>query len=823
MAKDFKPHLFVQNVSTTQKYKVITKNVKIKSNIPERNRFQHGTSVLAQLRNVWDKSEQESAIRKQQDLPVKKGEYITFKSTEESNLNIDSLDSSGAYLLNVRLDENLRPTTTTLFIPSVNKENLIAKIQKYADTRIVERFNNELVARIEQVLLGDIENLWSSPMEFLPRENVMWVELWIGGGKDFYEEIKADFQAVCELFDIQIGLGLLIFPERTILNIKANYNQLNELVKSFGNIAELRKPEELNSFWLDRTVIEREDWINEALNNITFNKTNNFISILDTGVNNGHLLIAPVLEDLNKLTADINWGSNDKGGHGTKMAGVAVYGNLNEVFEHPLIEINHQLESVKIIFPNEEEEERNLPLITQNAVNIATINNADIKRIYCFANTGRNQFEFGRPSTWSAAIDNLIFGSSNKDKKVFVISAGNVRDEDDYLQYPSNNLNLQIESPAQSWNAISVGAFTQKTLPDRTTVANKNELSPFSRTSNAWENNWPIKPDIVFEGGNLVKLDNGDIDFNDDLEVLTTSSNVVINQLTTINATSAATAFAANFIAKLRHVYPNAWEETLRGLVVHSASWTSSMKDQLAFDGSQPSIVKMLRTYGYGVPNLEKAIECKSNYLTFISEKKIQPYIKEQGKEPATNDVHYYEFPWPKDILENLGNVDVIVRVTLSYFIEPNPGEKSYSTKYSYQSTALKFAMMPPNDTPDNFMLRINNAARQSLKKELDVEKLPDDAIEEIKNIKWELGADNVFKGSIHSNYWKTSAVEVAASNYIAVFPQPSGWWKNLKKKQKYNEKLRYSLIVSIETPENVADIYTKIAQKVQVENLIKV
>ncbi|TLP81781.1 S8 family peptidase [Maribacter sp. ACAM166] len=823
MAEDFKPHLFVQNIHTAQKYKVPPRNIQARNAIPERDRVQHGNSVLNQLKEVWNKANQESILRKAQNLPTKDGEYVTFKSAKENKLKIESLDANGARLLNVKFDETSFEELATLFIPDEKKEQLISKIEKYADIQKVERFNKELVARIEQILSAGIENLWSSAIEYLPKEEAIWIELWLSGGKQLYEEVQAEFQDVCELFNIQIGEGLLVFPERTVINIKADYEQLGELVKSFGHIAELRKPEELNSFWLDRTVIEREDWINETLDNITFNKTDNFISVLDTGINNAHLLIAPVLDDENKLTADINWGTNDKGGHGTKMAGVAVYGNLNSVFENPAIEINHQLESVKIIAPNGEAEEEKLPFVTQNAINLAIINNADIKRIYCFANTGRNQFEFGRPSTWSATIDNLIFGDDHEDKKVFVISAGNIREEDDYSQYPENNLNLQIESPAQSWNALSVGAFTQKILPNRNTVAGNDELSPFSRTSNAWESNWPIKPDIVFEGGNLIKLDNGDIDFHDDLDVLTTSSNAVINQLTTINATSAATAFASNFIARLRHAYPNAWEETLRGLVVHSASWTPAMKEQFDFDGSQASIVKMLRTYGYGVPNLEKAIECQSNYLTFISEEIIQPYIKEEGKNPATNDVHFYEFPWPKDTLEGLGDVDVTVRITLSYFIEPNPGEKGYSTKYSYQSTALKFAMMPPNDSPENFMLRINNAAREDLKEELEVERLPEDAIERMSNVKWALGAENVFKGSVHSNFWKTSAANAAACNYIAVYPQPSGWWKNLKKKHKYNEKLRYSLIVSIETPENVADIYTMIAQKVNVENLIKV
>jgi hypothetical protein len=823
MAKDFKPHLFVNNVHTSQKYKVTPRKMEARNTIPDRNRLQHGASVLGQLNGIWNASDQESAQRKSQGLPVKDGEYISFISAEKSNLKIESLDSSGAQLLNVKVDSDSSSEMVTLFIPADKKDKLISKIEKYTDVKNIERFNEELVARIEQVLKAEVENLWSSSMEYLPKEEVVWVEMWLNGGEDVYEEIKQEFHSVCELFNIQIGRGLLAFPERMVLTVKANSTQLEELTKSFGHIAEIRKPEELNSFWLSLITVEREDWIDETLDKITFNKTDNFISVLDTGVNNGHRLIAPTLADENKLSVNVNWGTNDVGGHGTRISGVAVYGNLNSVFENANIEINHQLESVKIIAPNGDSEEINLSYITKNAVNLGIINNPEIKRIYCFANTGTNQFEFGKPSTWSATIDSIIFGENDKDKKIFVISAGNVRLETDFKQYPESNLNLQIESPAQSWNAISVGAYTQKTVPDKNVLAEKNTLSPFSRTSNAWIGNWPIKPDVVFEGGNLLKLDNGSINREDDLEILTTSSNAVVNQLTTINATSAATAFGCNFIAKLRNVYPEAWEETLRALVIHSASWTDEMKQQLDFDGTQGSIVKMLRTYGYGVPNLERALECKSNYLTFISEQIIQPYIKEEGKDPSTNDVHFYEFPWPKAILEGFGDMGVVIKVTLSYFIEPNPGEKGYSTKYSYRSTALKFALMPPNDSPDNFMLRINNRAREDLKKLLEVEKLPDDAFEKISNVKWALGAENVFKGSVHSNYWETTAAEAAACNYIAVYPQPSGWWKNLKSKKRYNEKLRYSLTVSVETPENVADIYTSIAQKIQFENLINV
>ena len=133
---------------------------------------------------------------------------------------------------------------------------------------------------------------------------------------------------------------------------------------------------------------------------------------------------------------------------------------------------------------------------------------------------------------------------------------------------------------------------------------------------------------------------------------------------------------------------------------------------------------------------------------------------------------------------------------------------------------------MNPNDEPDNFILSINNAARKELKEAMGLgngEKLPDDAFSKVSSIDWALGADNVFKGSIHSNYWETSAANLAGSNYLAIVPQASGWWKNLKKQKKHSEKLRFSLIVSIETESTETDIYNVVRDMVRISDKIKV
>lgn len=826
MSKNNKPHLFIKNVHSSQSYTTPPSGGGGDSILPQRNRDEHGNALLHSLSQIWDAYTQEAVSRTHQGLPVKDGEYLTFKSAENNTLKIESLDSSGAILLNVNTDKETNQQVATVYIPENKKEQLIKKVENYLSGKKNDKPHNQvLVDKIETISKTTIENLWSSSIESIPHANPIWCELWLASEDLNLETVIPNLNEICSFLGIEVLDGILEFPQRSVLVVKANYYQLNQLILSFGLISEIRKTEELNSFWLNQSITESYEWFAAAQPLLNFTKSDNFICILDTGINNGHILIAPALETADLMTIEPGWGINDSHGHGTNMAGVAIYGNLNAILENNIpLEIHHQLESVKIFNPASPNDRLKLPLITIDAVNRAIINNPLGSRIFCMAITTDFQVEFGKPSTYSSALDKIIFGEDNNDKKLFVISAGNVREEEDYKNYPESNLNSSTESPAQSWNAICVGAYTEKVFSDTNTVANKFELSPYSRTSSSWNNYWPIKPEVVFEGGNRVLLDNGETEGHDDLEVLTTHRNSSVHNFTTICATSSATAFAAYFLAKIKDVYPNAWEETLRALMIHSASWSNEMIAQFDIDTKKVSdILRLLKIVGYGIPNLEKAISCKSNYLTFISEQIIKPY-KLENNDIKTNEIHYYEFPWPKEILESLGDANVTLRVTLSYFIEPNPSERAYTTKYAYQSTALKFSLINPGEDFDNFKIRTNKINQDDLKENLGVEKLDSGEYDKTTgSSRWALGADTVFKGSIHSNYWRGSAAEIASCNKLAIFPLASGWWKQLKKQNKADSQLKYSLIVSIETPENLIDIYTPIATQVAIQNSIQI
>ena len=234
------------------------------------------------------------------------------------------------------------------------------------------------------------------------------------------------------------------------------------------------------------------------------------------------------------------------------------------------------------------------------------------------------------------------------------------------------------------------------------------------------------------------------------------------------NGTSAASAHAAWMAAKIQGQYPDLWPETLRALLVHSAEWTAEMKEQFLDGEGKTDYAGLARSCGYGVPNLQRALSCPSSSLSLIAEAEIQPYGR---KSPAdsrkvTNEMHLYELPWPKDDLLGLGAATVTMRLTLSYFIEPSPGEIGWKDRYRYASHGLRFDLNRPGETRELFEKRVNLQALE------ENEKKPKGSAADY----WTIGSARD-TGSIHSDIWTGSAADLASSNLVAIFPV-NGWWK---------------------------------------------
>jgi hypothetical protein len=195
--------------------------------------------------------------------------------------------------------------------------------------------------------------------------------------------------------------------------------------------------------------------------------------------------------------------------------------------------------------------------------------------------------------------------------------------------------------------------------------------------------------------------------------------------------------------------------------------------------------------------------------LTLIAQEYIQPYDKkDSGNGYRTKDMHIHAIPWPREVLIDLGETPVELRVTLSYFIEPGPGEIGWKDRYRYPSHALRFDVNSSNENRQDFLSRLNKAARDE---EYDNNIAPDS-----RSDRWLIGKNNRKFGSIHSDFWRGTAAEIATCNLIGVYPV-IGWWRERHHIQRWDRRARYSLIVSLHTPEETVDLYTPVAIQLKI------
>lgn len=91
-------------------------------------------------------------------------------------------------------------------------------------------------------------------------------------------------------------------------------------------------------------------------------------------------------------------------------------------------------------------------------------------------------------------------------------------------------------------------------------VADVGQLSPYSSTSVTWSNKWPIKPEILLDGGNMATNDT-DYTECEDLSLLTTYHKHLVRPFSTTWGTSSATAQASWMAAQIYAEYPGIWPE----------------------------------------------------------------------------------------------------------------------------------------------------------------------------------------------------------------------------------------------------------------------
>jgi hypothetical protein len=798
---------------------------------PQRDRIQHGRTLLAKVAAMEVHERDLNVLRTELELPTQNGLTIALDIVPKNSIDYKTFEwkKDGIELLTV--SEGSTADTVTLFIPDGKLSALASRIEDYVTKNYRDTprpANANLVNAIDDIRHAAFAQLWTdtSPM---PDDEPVWCQVWLRKSTLPSSDVRDRFADLAARLDIEVDAGFVTFPGRVVVAAKGNRAMFENALQLLDLVAEIRSVQPTAEFFLaDLSPEEQAGWVTDLAERTTHTKGENgpFITIFDTGVNNGHPLLQPALHTADCHAVELAWGTSDHHGHGTGMAGLALYGNLTAPLNsgQPVI-VPHGLESVKILPPEGENPVHLYGAVTKVATSRVEIEAPARMRTFAMMTTSSGDI-FGAPTEWSATIDQLSFGRMSPEigsdeadddepevrkQRLFVLSAGNVPWQE-WSQYPHVNALRTIENPAQSWNAITVGAMTDlthvdaSTYPNYTAIAQAGALSPSSRTSSAWSRAWPYKPDVVAEGGNGCLEHGLHVSVGpESLRLLTTSPDPVNEPLTESGDTSAATAEVARLCAYLSAVYPEYWPETIRALVIHGARYTPAMRGLLPVNVRKQDKINLLRTFGYGLISGENSQSSTRRRATMVIEREFYPY-RLDGSAVKLGQMQLHDLPWPREELLALDG-EVAMRVTLSYFVEPNPAQRGWQSKFRYQSFALRFAVRGATESEEMFLKRVNKLERED--DDSDSHGDPD-------NENWTMGAQIRAKGSVHSDVWVGTAAQLATKSQIAVIPV-GGWWKDWKEAGQFRTTARYALVVSLELSENITtpvDVYSSIAAK---------
>lgn len=801
------------------------------------NRRDHGTRLKNATEHVFatfDQKVAELVMPSHEELRAT-GTIIVLEGEGAAHpLKVESLNSyTGGkarepkwLLLSVRKPQNGKSETATVWVSDSYRRQFLKLFEDYLNdemnTEKGRPKNQDLVANISRIREAVLDDLWTSEMQ-PPKSGRHWWELWLDGSSAHL----ADWEHFVTAYQLQARRGEFRLGDRLVVWVEASWDQLQILPFTSVPLTEIRNPQFIDTVE-ELRINEQDEYVEDLAQRIVHASADApTVCHLDTGVLRTHILLKGALAPNDHHSIFGGSGTDvHSDGHGTSMAGLALFGNVEALLTgRTRVELRHLLESVRM-WPRPGDrriEPIDYGTATVEAISRPEAARADRSRTFCLTLSTEPDNKPGEPTLWSATVDALAAGTDivrvgnelqllsapdPASARLIVVAAGNVSTYS--TDHYTNSINSPIQDPAQAWNALTVGAYTKLThAPSHpqyagwNVVAAAGDLSPHTTTSLRFDRKrWPIKPDICMEGGNVLTDGAGMFEPRLPSLSLRSTGRQTDSALTSANATSAATAQASRLAALVMGRYPSYWPETVRGLLTHSAEWTDAMAQQLRSNNTKTGRHSLLRQFGWGVPSEEAVLNSGRGAVTLIAQDSFVPF---GGDKYSMRHFRLHSLPWPTDVLQSLGATEVRLRVTLSYFVEPSASRRGWRNKYQYSSHGLRFDLQGTLETQAEFVQRVNREAQSE-----------EGGSRPNESGRWFLGERARHLGSLHQDEWRGPGAELAHCNNVAVYPV-GGWWKNNRRKDRHDLPVRYALLLSLQTEQQGVDLYTPIAAQLQI------
>lgn len=300
-------------------------------------------------------------------------------------------------------------------------------------------------------------------------------------------EIKTISEQLCERIDAELGNTSLNFFDNTVILIKASVSQLESSLELIANLEEVRIAKDTPYVIANSSLKDQANWAEDISNRLRIepNSTTS-VCIMDAGVNYNHPLLKDVAREEYSENWIADWPNYEEYDplkpsdlyHGSLQAGLSTYGEMTQTaLSKGEVHLTHNIESARILPSTKSNSQKLYGRITIDTALKHEIVRPEINRVYSLAVTAPPGKVGGQPSSWSAAVDEVAFGAHENNPRLFVISAGNNSRSDAALDNWGTVRIEKIENPAQAWNALTVGAFTELTTNDDPTL---NGWSPYA-------------------------------------------------------------------------------------------------------------------------------------------------------------------------------------------------------------------------------------------------------------------------------------------------------------------------------------------------------
>ncbi|MFZ6045675.1 S8 family peptidase [Pseudomonas sp. CR3202] len=533
------------------------------------------------------------------------------------------------------------------------------------------------------------------------------------------------------------------------------------------------------------------------------------VCILDSGINTNHPLLKSSIGTSESFLKNPSPNEDDSG-HGTAVAGIALYGDIEACLSSNYWSPQLWLLSGKILYKDPHGETVfDIDTIETTLIHAVEYFHKEYNcRIFNLSIGNLNSPYDGRHIRGIAYIlDNL----ARKLDVLFIVSAGNFGGSES-PQIPANSWKAEypgyliddasvIIDPAPALNVLTVGSlarhnsnFDEQRYPEINALspASENQPSPFTRHGPSVRG--AIKPEIVAPGGNLASpMRHADSQWKQDkrgLGVLTLHNEFVGRTLLKeISGTSFAAPYVTHLAGRLLNEYPDASANLLRAMLVNHcnlphecvSTFTETERKQYSKSNNNRELPREIA--GYGAIDEDALYRSSDNTVLIYSEDVIED-----------DTHHFFELPLPASFLRR-GNATREIRVTLAH----TPAVRT--TRLDYTATRINFRLVKGSSL-EEVQLHFNKLTKD------DYETRNDDAAPN-RTVSSQIRD----KGTVQSSYWKFQRRNPDEKWFVVVTRQDRDWGKALSM-----EKEAYALVVTATDRENMeANLYVEIREIVRV------